>query len=195
MLPDDLRPHTQRMIAALATEIPVMWDDDETYSAALQPAAIGSLLVNHLHQHLGAANFGYVFKKKMAHLDKTTLARAMKAGAKLGYFSGLDLIIEVNWEAWLLLSTAQRIALMDHELCHFSMEVDDKGKTVYGLLGHDVEEFGGIVSRWGLWKPDLKTFATTVFNRHQRDLFEIPALPEGVTASVTFGGETIPLHQ
>jgi hypothetical protein len=41
------------------------------------------------------------------------------------------------------------------------------------LLGHDVEEFHAIVSRWGLWKPDLKVFGNHVRNAPQFELFAL----------------------
>lgn len=53
------------------------------------------------------------------------------------------------------LSDAQRVALVDHELCHCTVNEDG----VPTLLHHDVEEFGQVVERHGLWKPDLAWFA------------------------------------
>ena len=36
------------------------------------------------------------------------------------------------------------------------------------MVGHDVEEFGGIIRRWGLWRPNLVTFAQS--GKDQLDL-------------------------
>jgi hypothetical protein len=157
-----------QMVRALNTAILASWPEDTTYHEAAQPAAIGGVLVSTLHRHLIGAKIGYVFRKDMASHDKTTLAKASKAGAKLGFFTELDLLIDVNHEAWLKLSSEQRVALIDHELCHFGTEETDKG-TRYVLLSHDVEEFGAIVSRWGLWKPDLRTFGRVIVE--QAELF------------------------
>jgi hypothetical protein len=40
------------------------------------------------------------------------------------------------------------------------------------MISHDIEEFSGIVQRWGLWRPDLVVFAGAVVHAHQLGLFE-----------------------
>jgi hypothetical protein len=149
------------MVRALGVYVLTVWPERTAFTAAEQPAEIGAVLVATLHRHLSDASIGYVFREDMSSHDKTTLAKASKAGSKLGFYTGLDLCIDVNHTAWLNLSPEQRVALIDHELCHFGMEETDKG-TQYVLLSHDVEEFGAIVSRWGLWKPDLHAFGRVV---------------------------------
>lgn len=54
------------------------------------------------------------------------------------------------------LSDEQRVALVDHELCHFSINEEGEPK----LRSHTVEEFADVVKRHGLWKPDVEWFAT-----------------------------------
>jgi hypothetical protein len=66
----------------------------------------------------------------------------------------------------------QRVALVDHELCHFGREEDDKGNRSWVLVSHDIEEFKGIVERWGLWRPDLVVFSGAVVHAHQLGLFD-----------------------
>ena len=93
-------------------------------------------------------------------------------GGKLEYFSELQLLVEVNWEAWFLLTPAQKVALIDHELCHFGREEDEKtGEVTYVTLPHDVEEFAAVVQRWGIWKHDLERFARAVTDAPQGELF------------------------
>lgn len=164
---------------ALALHVPLVWPDDTAFMHAEQAQAIGGVLVATLHRHLVGADVGYVFRENMQSHDRTTLAKASKAGAKLGFFAGLDLCIDVNHTAWLALSNEQRVALIDHELCHFGIEETDKG-TRFVLLSHDVEEFGAIVTRWGLWKPDLRAFGRVI--TEQAELF-------GASAKATGEGE------
>lgn len=73
-------------------------------------------------------------------------------------------VIEIAADMWgtddelgnrLGLSDAQCVALVDHEFCH--CQVNAAGVPV--LVHHDVEEFGQVVERHGLWKPDLAWFA------------------------------------
>ena len=69
-------------------------------------------------------------------------------------------VIEISEPAWENLTPAGHEALVDHELCHFTMKFDDRtGKIKRGIRGHSVEEFTEILARRGLWKQDLKTFA------------------------------------
>lgn len=148
-----------------AFDLPLLseWQKGDSYREAEQPARIGRALIDELHTHLVNARIGYVFREKMADRDRVTLAKASKVGAKLQYFSNLDFLIEVNWEAWVELSHEARVALMDHELCHFDREENDEtGAVSWVMKSHDVEEFGQIVTRWGLWRPDLERFGKVV---------------------------------
>jgi hypothetical protein len=171
-LPDALRSHHDALVKALATPIFFEWDDEGlAYVKADQPAAIGRVLISAIHYELANAKIGYVFRKKMADHDRKRMAQASRVGGKLNYFSNLDLLIEVNHEEWVMLSDERRIALIDHELCHFSLNIDDDGKKSYALLSHDVEEFAAIVRRWGLWKVDLERFGRAVESSRQLDIF------------------------
>jgi hypothetical protein len=64
-------------------------------------------------------------------------------------------------------SDDQRRALIDHELCHASVKLDDegepvedeRGRVVYRIRKHDLEEFSEIAQRYGCYKRDLEDFA------------------------------------
>lgn len=170
-LPDILREHQAEIANALTRPSLRTWDEREAFALAVQPAAIGGVLVDAIHTHLVNAKIGYLFRKKMAKRDRVVLGTASKASGKVAFYSKLDLLIEVNWEQWLLASPPERCALIDHELCHFGREEDEKGRTVYTLVSHDLEEFGSIVRRWGLWKSDVKAFASVV-RAGQSDAFD-----------------------
>lgn len=62
----------------------------------------------------------------------------------------------------------QRSALIDHELSHAAVTedpltgdpiIDERGRKVYRLRKHDVEEFSSIIARYGTYKRDLEDFA------------------------------------
>ena len=65
------------------------------------------------------------------------------------------------------ITDAQRKALLDHELCHATVKLDEDGepardaldRIVYRTRKHDVEEFSEIVARHGIWKRDLERLA------------------------------------
>lgn len=79
-----------------------------------------------------------------------------------------DFVIILRREFWYhdKVTTTQRTALLDHELTHATVRldkhgepvIDERGRQVYRLRTHDIEEFGCIIQRYGLWKHDLRWF-------------------------------------
>lgn len=68
-------------------------------------------------------------------------------------------VMEIAHDIWTRLTPKQQEALVDHELMHFTIEMDDNAGVVRGIRGHDVEEFSAIAQRHGAWRPDLIEFA------------------------------------
>ena len=68
----------------------------------------------------------------------------------------------INDERWSGLTKAQKVALVDHELCHAVQKVSKDGESGYGMRNHDIEEFSEIVQRHGLWTQGLETFAAAM---------------------------------
>lgn len=71
-------------------------------------------------------------------------------------------VIEIAEIVWSHLEEWQRRALVDHELSHCWAGENERGEFKLATRGHDVEEFQGVIARHGMWKPELKDFATTV---------------------------------
>ena len=68
-----------------------------------------------------------------------------------------------------MLTEKQRLALIDHELCHIVRDVDsDSG---FSMRSHDIEEFAAVVERHGAWKADVHHFLAAAKNA-QLDLFD-----------------------
>jgi Putative phage metallopeptidase len=77
-----------------------------------------------------------------------------------GYDQAPDMfVVEIAFDAWEVLTERQRVALVDHELCHLVIEGTETGEIVRRIKGHDVEEFQVVAERHGAWKPDLADFA------------------------------------
>jgi len=150
LLPHSLQGAKANLEKALAVPVEATWDPNDRFRQADQPAAIGRALVGHLHQELANARISYLFREDMTKV----WAKAGRASAKVAFLADIDFTIEFSWVTWLHLTAEQRIALVDHELCHCSR--GDEGGWV--LIEHDVEEFAGIVHRWGLWRPSLRNF-------------------------------------
>lgn len=77
--------------------------------------------------------------------------------------------IEIAEPIWEMFTEAQRIALLDHEICHCGVAYpEEKDGAEMFLIEHDSEEFKDIVRRHGLWEPGLEDMAAVMLG------FEIP---------------------
>lgn len=147
-----------RLEEALATAVPGEWPEDDPFVVAEQPAAIAEVLIDVHHPELAPARLAVLFKQQMAHGERLRLGSMRRAAGLLGFLGDVDFVMLVNWKAWRVLGAVQRVALIDHELYHAGL--DAKGR--WTLIHHDVEEFAAVVGRWGLWRPDLVTFAAQI---------------------------------
>lgn len=103
---------------------------------------------------------------------RITLGKCKKASDLDREFAPFDFVILLQQDFWRMSSVTpeQRRALLDHELCHAAVahdkygepKYDDRGRKVYRTRKHDIEEFGAIVERHGLWKRDLEQFAAAL---------------------------------
>lgn len=69
-------------------------------------------------------------------------------------------VIEIAANTWRTLTDEQKVALVDHELCHCITEIPetvDKDRKLV-IRGHDLEEFAAVVRQHGLWRPDIEAF-------------------------------------
>lgn len=144
----------------------------------------GGPLVNHEHEHLRFARIGILLSNETCRTKgKTVLGRA-HVGEPAGsdpWQKGLkrDHLTRLFGEVpdfYLLLSAtfiADRLeegntpavcALIEHELYHCAQDMRDgmplfvkaTGKPKWRMRPHDVEEFVGVVRRYGAWSPELQ---------------------------------------
>lgn len=132
------------------------------------------------HNHLAPANLVYLWRtgspwtsrgrivlgqaKLLGALDRHLLThqQQLRAGGSLTVDDGQAddepqvLTVIINGDEWPDLTPEQRKALVDHELCHFDLN-HDTGR--WQIVGHDVEEFAGVIRRHGLWLDDIRRFA------------------------------------
>lgn len=99
-----------------------------------------------------------------------------------------DFVISLNHKSWQMMDESQRMAVIDHELTHCQVDleqdgetvkVDSVGRIVYRIRGHDVEEFGEVVSRNGLYLPALESFAATCKSSDEKSTLDINVLSKG----------------
>lgn len=109
--------------------------------------------------------------------------------------AAFDFIILISKSFWQGANDAQKTALIDHELCHAAVrhakdgepEEDERGRPIFRMRKHDLEEFACIVERHGLYKRDLETFAQAMRRSAQGDLFatDTPKTPTLASAAAT----------
>jgi hypothetical protein len=98
---------------------------------------------------------------------KTTIGQCKKASdldRELAPYDFVILLAKAFWQD-VTITDRERRALLDHELMHATVTLDprthepiedERGRTVFRLRRHDVEEFAAVVERNGLWKHDLE---------------------------------------
>ena len=85
-------------------------------------AAIGAELIQEVktHHHLGEAKIAYLFADKATKRGEVvTLATVSVCSPKDRALHKHDLMVVIASEPWKGLTKDQRVALIDHELCHF----------------------------------------------------------------------------
>lgn len=99
----------------------------------------------------------------------TSPDRRAEIADELGEDWPLDFfLIEVALDIWETLNDREKVALIDHELCHLTET--DEDPPLPSSRGHDLEEFAAVVDRHGLWEPSLREFATSVDLAIQREV-------------------------
>lgn len=140
-----------------------------TFELAVQAEAIAGPIIAEHHIHLARARILFLFTSATRTTKgQLVLATASKLTARERFFTSgalagdpeadpYDFLILIGQREWSLLTHAERIALVDHELSHC---IDDGG--VWAVRGHDVEEFRELIERRGLWNPSLQLFGGAV---------------------------------
>jgi predicted metallopeptidase len=109
-------------------------------------------------EFMGHISIAFVFRSEAAYSGgMTILAKCAKVQPKLRPYLDYDIIIWIAEDEYEKLSSEQRDALIDHELCHIKYNISDE--KIF-LRGHDFEEFYGIIQRYGFWNKSLHHLAT-----------------------------------
>lgn len=137
---------------------------------------IAEEIIDQHHPHLQDAKalIGYYFRDG----NSDWAGKAKKCTAFERHVTGYMLFVFINKDAWKALGPDQRLALVDHELCHFSRHSErvyepetETWKDKYSeakdpdswyIREHDVEEFSDVIKRHGLWETGIEKFAAAV---------------------------------
>lgn len=140
----------------------------------------GAPLVNGDHEHLRDARIGVLWtnainrQKQRTVLATAEIPQAMAGGWKRARFElqirrwfpePIDFLLTFSATECRRLSDRAFCALVEHELYHCAQVLDqydnpkfhrDTGLPMYCLRGHDVEEFVGVVHRYGAVNADVR---------------------------------------
>lgn len=112
---------------------------------------IAEHLINLYHENLQEARIGLLFRSEAPVSNgRMTLGAAKKVSDDMKPYVNYHFLIWIAADTWGLLDEKQKEALIDHELCHCSMQ-DGKVAT----RQHDITEFACILERHGVWYPEF----------------------------------------
>jgi len=148
-----------------------------TYTRAPEVEAIANRLIPRHHVHLvelGHVRIDYVFRSEAARSGGRTVAGKARKVTGLSAFLAIGddapegrpdedtpevepfFVVEVAADVWSALTPKQRRALVDHELSHLKVRLDDEDNLALSLAAHEVEEFVAVVERHRMWRPELE---------------------------------------
>lgn len=133
------------------------------------------------HPELTKARFALVWVLNLEpdQDGRLVLGKAKRASDCDRELADHDLIVFLNRDAWTDLSEAQRLALIDHELSHFTLVLDedgdprkdDRGRLCFRMVKHDLGEFRSVVKRHGCYLSDIEAFAAAIAESKASPLF------------------------
>jgi len=154
------------------------------------------------HENLRAARIALAWRKGLKR-DKDgllMLGKCIKVSDLQKELREFDFIILLNKEVWEAPSFTpeKKQALLDHELCHadvaldkdFEPKLDERGRRIWRIRKHDIEEFRAVVRRHGCYKRDLEEFAKALLHKKDQPLFASLEVEKPVDKQ----GKTSPVH-
>lgn len=128
------------------------------YNDSPEIGTVAAKLIASHHPDLASINIGYLFRDQapMAR-GRITPSMCVKVDDRNHVFTGKDVLIEIGRDVWDRMDDELREVLVDHELHHIGVDLDDKGATVLTNSGrpkiylkpHDFAEFGVVMDRYG----------------------------------------------
>lgn len=143
------------------------------YARVASVTDIGKEVIAAHHPHLTHVRVDFVVRDNTPTANgKERWGSARKIGGLTAFLADSDevgdefFLIEIAGPVWNTLSSVERRALIDHELCHCHVELMDPDDSTSDLKltlkKHDFEEFNAIIERHGLWRKDAEAMAATI---------------------------------
>ena len=106
-----------------------------TDAPAVRAAALALIDTMEDHYHLADAKIAYLFRSEATKAKgKEVAGSASKCSDKDRFLHEHDLIVEVAQDKWAVMTEEQRIALVDHELCHFQKADPVDGRPTWAIF-------------------------------------------------------------
>lgn len=114
---------------------------------------IAQELIDEYHPELRDAYIGFLMRMdRVQRKGMAVLGQASKVSPANRMFMHYHFIIWISGPEYMNMTSIQRRALIDHELCHCEYD-GTKETNQASILPHDVEEFDVILRRYGFWWP------------------------------------------
>lgn len=133
----------------------------DNFEQAPEVAKIARELIKKHRLDLQYGRIAFLFTTKLPSKGgKTVLGKTYKtpelwASALGEEDEDTDFCMVITKDTWHDLTSAQQVALVDHELCH--MMYNEAGNPK--LVDHDISEFNEVIRRHGLWYDDVQRTA------------------------------------
>lgn len=152
-------------------------------------ALMGDILGEH-HKELIGARIAIAWSLKWKpDVDGVTKLGQLKKASELDReLAAWDFVMVLRQEFFQnpAIQDFQKSALIDHELCHATValdqngepKIDGRGRKVYRTRKHDIQEFTAVVERHGFYTRDLERFFSAMKRApKQGELFAMETKP------------------
>lgn len=129
---------------------------------------VATRLIEAHHPHLKQLKVAYIMKPEgTVSNGKVTAGMCIRCDDRAFLLHGTDFIMEIAKNIWDDAQPKFQEAIVDHELSHMGVKVDEHGVPARDpktgrirtyVKHHDMEEFEGVVERYGAYRKDLRSF-------------------------------------
>lgn len=112
------------------------------YQKATDVRRVAEVLIEELHTHLEDVDAIYWFRSSLSGYH----AKTSTPSGRWRSHTGTQFYVDVDLSDWVEMNAAERIRLVDHELCHVDWDMEND-KAAIGH--HEIEEYSSILRRWG----------------------------------------------
>lgn len=131
---------------------------------------LGQELIEKYHPLLKIIDIAYIFRDEAPNSSRGELVfgQAISVDSRNWLLHRKDVIIQIAEDLWESLDQKYRELLLDHELYHVGVELDQDGTVVMDensgrpkvyIVHHDIEEFEAIIKRYGTTYDEFRAWA------------------------------------